>query len=77
MMKKNLAIMKKIDWNKLFECAIFGTLLSMCITVFGILIAAFVKLICLSFELAALVIIFILLVIGITYWAYKNNILDD
>lgn len=69
--------MKKIDWDKLFECAIFGTLSSMCITVVGILIAAFVKLICLSFELAALVIIFILLVIGITYWTYKNKMVDD
>lgn len=69
--------MKKIDWDKLFECAIFGALLSICITAFGILIAVCIKLICTSFELAALIITFILLVIGITYWAYKNNILDD
>lgn len=69
--------MKKIDWDKLFACAILGTLSSICITAFGILIAAFVKLICISFELGLLAIIFILLVIGITYWTYKNNILDD
>ena len=69
--------MKKIDWDKLFACAILGTLSSMCIIVVGILIVACVKLICISFELGALIITFILLVTGITYWAYKNNILDD
>lgn len=69
--------MKKIDWDKLLKCVIIGILLSICITSLGMLIIACIKLMCTSFELAMLFIIFILLVIGITYWAYKNNILDD
>lgn len=69
--------MKKIDWEKLLKYAILGTLLSFSIIAFGILIVAGIKLICISFELGAVIITFILLVIGITYWAYKNNILDD
>lgn len=69
--------MKKIDWDKLFECAILGIILSFGITVFGILIVACIKLICISFEFGVFITTFILLVIGITYWAYKRGILDD
>lgn len=69
--------MKKINWEKLFDCAILGVLLSLCIVLFSILVVVGIKLICLSFELAALIITFILLVIGLTYWAYKYNITDD
>lgn len=65
-------ILKKIDWNKLFECAIFGAVLSIFIIV-GILIVLCIKLICTSFELAALIITFILLVIGLAYWIYKEE----
>lgn len=66
-------ILKKIDWNKLFECAIFGAVLSIFIIVVGILIVTCIKLICTSFELAALIITFILLVIGLAYWIYKEE----
>lgn len=69
--------MKKINWDKLLKSVILSLLLSICIVVLSMLIVACVKLICLSFELAALIITFILLVIGLTYWTYKHNITDD
>ena len=65
--------MKKINWKKLFDCAILGVLLSLCIVLFSILVVVCIKLICLSFEFAALIITFILLVIGLTCWAYKEE----
>lgn len=67
--------MKDIKWCKLFDCALLGIFLTMCIIGFSLVVVACVKLICLSFELAALIITFVLLFIGITYWAYKYDIL--
>jgi hypothetical protein len=69
--------MKKIDWDKLAQCVVLGILVSFGIVVFGALISACIELMCMSLELGALIICFISLVIGITYWAYKNNIIDD
>lgn len=69
--------MEKINWKKLLECVIFGVLMSMCIIAFSIIIVACVELISLSFEAGVSVITLILLNIGLTYWAYKNKIVDD
>lgn len=69
--------MRCIKWDKLFDCALVGIFLSSCIVGFILVVVACDRSLCLSFEFEALVITFILLVIGITYWAYKNNILDD
>lgn len=66
--------MKKIDWKKLLECAILGVLLSMCIVSLGMLVIACIKLMCTSFELGAVIITFILLVIGLAYWIYKEEL---
>lgn len=67
--------MRDIKWGKLFDSFLIGIFLSLCIIGFGLLVAVCVKLICLSFESAALVITFVLLVIGITYWAYKYDVI--
>lgn len=65
--------MKKIDWGKLCYSVILGLLLSTGIVLLSILIVLCIKLICTSFELAALIITFILLVIGLAYWIYKEE----
>ena len=65
--------MKKIDCEKLFYSVILGILLSLCVMLIGIVIVAYVKLIFQSFESIVAAIIFILLVIGLTYWIYKKE----
>lgn len=65
--------MKKIDWEKLCYSVMLGLLLSIGIVLLSILIVLCIKLICTSFELAALIITFILLVIGLAYWIYKEE----
>jgi hypothetical protein len=65
--------MKKIDWEKLCYSFILGLLLSICIVLLGVLIVVCIELICTSFELGALIITFILLVTGLTYWVYKEE----
>ena len=65
--------MKKIDWEKLAYSVMLGMLISLCIILLSILVVACVKLICLCFELGAVVITFILLVIGLAYWIYKEE----
>lgn len=65
--------MKKIDWDKLCYSVMLGLLLSTGIVLLSILIVLCIKLICTSFELAALIITFILLVIGLAYWIYKEE----
>lgn len=67
--------MRGIKWGKLFDCALLGIFLTMFIIGFSLVVVACVKLICLSFETCALIITFVLLFIGITYWAYKYDIL--
>lgn len=67
--------MRDIKWGKLFDCLLLGIFLSMCIVGFSLVVVACVKLMCLSLESCALIITFILLVIGITYWAYKYNVI--
>ena len=66
--------MKDIKWGKLFYCAFFGLLMSICIISFSIIVVLFVNLITSGFESCALIITFVLLVIGLTYWAYKNDV---
>lgn len=65
--------MKKIDWPKLGYSIILGMLISLGIILLSILVVLCVKLICQCFELGAVVITFILLVIGLTYWIYKEE----
>lgn len=65
--------MKKIDWEKLCYSVMLGLLLSTGFVLLSILIVLCIKLICTSFELAALIITFILLVIGLAYWIYKEE----
>lgn len=65
--------MKKIDWDKLCYSVMLGLLLSTGIVLLSILIVLCIKLICTSFELAALIITFILLVIGLAYWIYNEE----
>jgi hypothetical protein len=65
--------MKKIDWEKLCYSVMLGLLLSTGIVLLSILIVLCIKLICTSFELAALIITFILLVVGLAYWIYKEE----
>lgn len=65
--------MKKIDWDKLCYSVILGLLLSTGIVLLSILIVLCIKLVCTNFELAALIITFILLVIGLAYWIYKEE----
>lgn len=65
--------MKKIDWEKLCYSVMLGLLLSIGIVLLSILIVLCIKLICTSFELAALIITFILLVVGLAYWIYKEE----
>jgi hypothetical protein len=65
--------MKKIDWDKLCYSVMLGLLLSTGIVLLSILIVLCIKLICTSFELAALIITFILLVVGLAYWIYKEE----
>ena len=65
--------MKKIDWERLCYSVMLGLLLSTGIVLLSILIVLCIKLICTSFELAALIITFILLVIGLAYWIYKEE----
>ena len=67
--------MEDIKWGKLFFCLLLGIFLSMCVVGFSLVVVVFVKLICLSLESFALIITFILLVIGITYWAYKYDVI--
>lgn len=67
--------MENIKWGKLFDSLLLGILMSICIIAFILIIVACVRLLCLSFELAALIITFVLLVVGLTYWAYKYDIL--
>ena len=65
--------MKKIDWERLCYSVMLGLLLSTGIVLLSILIVLCIKLICTSFELAALIITFILLVVGLAYWIYKEE----
>lgn len=65
--------MKKIDWEKLCYSVMLGLLLSTGFVLLSILIVLCIKLICTSFELGALIITFILLVIGLAYWIYKEE----
>lgn len=69
--------MKKIDWVKLFHCAIVATLMVMCIIVASILIVSIIHLIGIfGYEWLVLLVIILLLFIGLTYYAYKYNITD-
>ena len=48
--------------------------MSICIISFSIIVVLFINLITSGFESCALIITFVLLVIGLTYWAYKNDV---
>lgn len=67
--------MKEIDWAKLFNCAIFATLVVMCIIVTSILVVSVIHLIGIfGYEWLVLIGVVLLLFIGLTYCAYKYNI---
>lgn len=67
--------MENIKWGKLFDCALLGIFLSMSIVGFILVVVGCVQLIGLSLKLYALIIAFILLVIGLTSWAYKYDVI--
>lgn len=68
--------MKEIDWIKLFNCAVFAVLMVICIIVTSILIVSVVHLIDIfGYVWLILIGIIFLLFIGLTYYAYKYNII--
>lgn len=67
--------MKKIDWTRLFNCALFAALIIMCMLLISILIGSVIHLIGIyGCEWSVLIGIILLLFIRLTYHAYKNNI---
>lgn len=67
--------MKKIDWAKLFDCAVFAVLMVMCLIVVSILIVSVIHLISIyGYIWLVLIGIVLILFIGLTYCAYKYNI---
>ncbi len=69
--------MREIDWARLFTCAAFATVVVMCIIAISILIVGVIHLIGIyGYEWLILIGIVILLFIGLTYYAYKYNIID-
>ena len=67
--------MKEIDWAKLFNCVILAALMVMCFIVISILIVSVIHLIGIyGYEWLVLLGIILLLFIGLTYYAYKYNI---
>lgn len=67
--------MKEIDWAKLFACAAFATVVVMCIIAISILIVSVIHLIGIyGYEWLIIIGIIFLLFIGLTYYAYKYNI---
>lgn len=69
--------MRKIDWARLFTCAAFATVVVLCIIAISILIVSVIHLIGIyGYEWLILIGIVILLFIGLTYYAYKYNIVD-
>jgi hypothetical protein len=68
--------MMEIDWAKLFNCAIFAALMVMCIIVISIIIVSVIHLIGIfGYEWLVLIGIIFLLFVGLTYYAYKYNII--
>ncbi len=68
--------MKEIDWARLFACAAFTTVVVMCIIAISILIVSVIHLIGIyGYEWLVLIGIILLLFIGLTYYAYKYNII--
>jgi cytochrome c biogenesis factor len=69
--------MKEIDWAKLFSCAAFAVVTVMCIIAISILIVSVIHLVSIyGYEWLILIGIVLLLFIGLTYYAYKYNIID-
>lgn len=69
--------MREIDWARLFTCAAFATVVVMCIIAISILIVSVIHLIGIyGYEWLILIGIVLLLFIGLTYYAYKYDIID-
>ena len=69
--------MTEVDWARLFTCAAFATVVVMCIIAISILIVSVIHLIGIyGYEWLTLIGIVLLLFIGLTYYAYKYNIID-